>query len=106
MSLFVFEQPRHCQRVRIPDLDPIRRATRPVRPISPLSDDSFQAELARMLKYDRSIRAVDMLGQPDALMEFRVISSIAQKTCECIAASLPWLPAQVLSIELEQIERI
>src|SRR6266566_8241120 len=58
------------RRVRVLHLDPIGRAPRPIGPVDPLRHDAFKAHAAGVLEYGFAVRAVEMLGKPNASARF------------------------------------
>jgi len=84
---------------RILDLDPVRAPPGAIGPVAPLRDDTLRAQRAGVAEDGLTV-AVEVLGQADAGTGF------AQQPGQGRAPDFPWMPAQVLAVEREQVEGI
>src|SRR5207302_11324357 len=65
-SSLPFHDARRSRRGRVLDLDPIAASAGPVGAIAPFRNDAFKPNPAGVGEDGRALRAVEMLGKPDA----------------------------------------
>jgi anaerobic glycerol-3-phosphate dehydrogenase len=76
----------------------MRGTARAIRRVKPLRHDALTTELARLAKHNSAV-LLEMLIENDAQVR------AAQQLCQQSLTLLDWLPPQVPTVKLKQVER-